>query len=187
MKYAVLKLMSSRIGFQLLASCGRMQGMSVDVILRKMTRGFTSQNLVLQLRKQPCRGLLNLMCRRILNYDRKRVDRRIVNAHHIVERLGLNQSPVHANSSKHSYWVFPYETKRPGPLMERLSQHQFDAAQYGSLSVVDPPEDRPEQACVHARQRMEAPAFQPTDADIPLTVVDRMCDVILEVETDTPE
>lgn len=187
MKYAVLKLISSRIGFRLLVSCGSMQGLSVDVIVRKMTRGFTSQNLLLQLRKQPCRGLLNLMCRRILNYDRKRVDGRIVNAQRIVERLGLNQSPLHANSSKHSYWVFPYETKRPGPLMERLSQHQFDTAQYGSLSVVDPPEDRPEQACVHARQRMEATVFLPIYSDIPLTVVDRMCDVILELETCTQD
>ena len=183
LKYAVLKLMSSRIGFRILVCCGRMRGMSVDSILRKMTRGFTSQNLLLQLRKQPCRGLLNLMCRRILNYDQKRVNRRIVNAQRIVERLGLHQSPVHASGSEHSYWLFPYETKIPGPLMERLSQNQFDTAQYGSLSVVQPPEDRPEQECVRARQRMDATVFLPIYSDIPLTAVDRMCDVILETET----
>ena len=183
MKYAVLKLISSRIGFRLLFYWGKMRGMSVGAILRKMTLGFTSHNLLLQLRKQPCTGLLNLMCRRILNYDRKRMDRRIVNAQRIVERLGLHQSPVHASCSEHSYWLFPYQTKTPGPLMERLSQHQFDTAQYGSLSVVHPPEDRPEQECVRARKRMDATVFLPIYSEIPISAVDRMCDVILEAET----
>jgi len=67
--------------------------------------------------------------------------------------------------------------------MERLLQNQFDTAQYGSLSVVQPPEDRPEQECVRARQRMDATVFLPIYSDIPLTAVDRMCDVILETET----
>lgn len=177
-RFTVLKAISTRAAFACIAAMGKRLGRNVDEVLGSLTRGFSDDELLTQLRRQPCAGLLKLMRRRLESYDLGRIDRRIENARRLIARLQLAESQPHLTDERHTFWFFPYQTEDFQELISRLAKHGFDATRRGRLEVVPPPSDRPELRCRSAVGLLEHTVLLPCYPEMPPRAIERMGDVI---------
>lgn len=184
-KIAFLKIISMRIMFGVIVNLGKKLGNSADDILGGMTRGFSGDSLLPQLRQQPNIGTLRLLKRRLETYDSQRIARRIKHAQLIIAKLRLEHSESELIDSQHTFWLFPFNTDRPEALMKFLREHGFDTTQRGRLEIVPPPPDRPELNSPTATELLNQTVFLPCYPEIPDTTINRMCELIQEFNADS--
>ncbi len=184
-KIAFLKIISARILFGAIVKLGKRFGKNVDDILGGMTRGFSSSNLLPQLRQQPNTGTLRLLKRRLETYDSQRIARRIEHAQLIITKLELEKSQPELLDSRHTFWLFPFLTDRPDALMTFLREHGFDTTQRGRMEIVPPPTDRPELSSPMATELLSRTVFLPCYPEMPDAAINRMCALILDFTVDS--
>ncbi len=182
---AVLKLLSTRVGFRVLAGLGRLRGLNVDEVLGRLTAGLPGEDLFSQLRQQPCAAVLGLLLRRLKTQDCRRIERRVENAQRVIKRLGLDQRQPELSAADHSYWLFPLRSDDPRELIEALRQAGFDSTQRGRLVVVSDGQGRAELSCPEARRLLEETVFLPVYPELPISEVERMCDVLVKTRSRT--
>ncbi|WP_197993137.1 DegT/DnrJ/EryC1/StrS family aminotransferase [Gimesia aquarii] len=184
-KVAFLKIISMRILFGAIVKIGKRFRKNVNDILGGMTRGFSDDSLLPQLRQQPTTGTLRLLKRRLETYDSQRIARRIKHAQLIVAKLGLENLQPELLNNQHSFWLFPYITDRPEALINFLRKHSFDTTQRGRLEIVSPPPDHPELNSPTATELLKQTVFLPCYTEIPGAAINRMCALILDFTTDS--
>jgi len=176
----VLKLFSTRGGFRVLAGLGRLRGLPVGEVLGRLTAGLPGEDLFSQVRQQPCSAVLRLLLRRLKTHDRRRIERRMENAERVIKRLGLDQRQPELSAADHSYWLFPLRADDPRGLIEALRRAGFDSTQRGRLVVVSDGQGRAELSCPEARRLLEETVFLPVYPELPMSEVERMCDVLVK-------
>lgn len=180
-KIAFLKIISTRILFGAIVKLGKRFGKNVDDILSGMTRGFSDNNLLLQLRQQPNLGTLRLLKHRLETYDSRRTE----NAQRLITKLRLEKSQPELLDSRHTFWLFPFITDHPEALMKFLREHGFDTTQRGRLEIVPPPTDRPELSSPVATELLSHTVFLPCYPEIPDVAINRMSALILDFTVDS--
>ncbi|WP_339728599.1 aminotransferase class I/II-fold pyridoxal phosphate-dependent enzyme [uncultured Gimesia sp.] len=181
-KFSCLKAISTKPLFGIIIAIARQRGKSVNEVLGGLTRGFSVNNFLAQLRQQPNTGTLRLLKHRLQTFDTRRIHRRIKHAQRIIARLGLAQSQPELLDSRHSFWLFPLLSDQPETLIEYLQQQGFDSTQRGRLMVVHPPTNRPELNCPNATHLLNRTVFLPCYPELSEAAIDEMCDLILSLE-----
>lgn len=176
-KFGILKLISSKLGFSLLVAHGRRKGKSVDQVLGGLTKGFPDADLLAQIRQRPAPAMLRLLARRMTKYRTQHLTRRIANARQVIEHLSLQGSQPELLDARHSFWLFPLRTQHPEQLLEKLRDAGFDATQFGRLEVVPAPEGSAE-TCPVAGEFFESTVFLPTYPGMTKAGLSDMSDVI---------
>ena len=174
----MLKAISTRPVFTPLTWLGRLRGLTVEQLLNKMTQGFPGNDLMQQLRRQPCAALLQLLDRRIRNYDERPVRNRIAHAQFLRQQGSLDESMAELGDSNHTFWLFPYQSAAPQQLVERLAEAGIDSTRYGRLEVVPAPQDRPELDCSSARSILDRIVFLPCYPAMSQRAMQRICQVL---------
>ncbi|MCA9015743.1 MAG: DegT/DnrJ/EryC1/StrS aminotransferase family protein [Planctomycetaceae bacterium] len=180
-KFTCLKAISTKPLFRMITALARREGKSVDDVLGSLTRGFSDDNLLAQLRQQPSAGTLLLLKHRLQTYDSRRISKRIKHAQRIIARLELEQSQPELRDPRHSFWLFPLLSDHPKLLIEYLRQQGFDCTQRGRLVVVPPPADHPELNCPYVTSLLNRTVFLPCYPELTDKAVDEMCDLILSL------
>ena len=179
-RFATMKLLSGRHAAACLRWCVQRRGYDFDTLANSMAKGFTSSDLLPQIRRRPSIPLLRLLRRRWRTYNFARIDRRVLLGSRLDGRLGLRRT------ASHSYWVYPVFVDDPNAVRDRLLAAGFDATRQTRMAIV-PAADNSRPA-VSARQSMEQAVFLPWYPELSIEAVDTMADAILgvSVEADGP-
>lgn len=129
-RFTALKLLTGRVAASLVRFCIERLGNDFDSLANSTMRGFTSSDLLAQLRRQPSSPLLRLLRRRWRSYDFTRIERRI----HMGRSLDAQIGQLHA--ALHSFWVYPLFVHDPLGVRDRLRKGGFDATCRARMTVV---------------------------------------------------
>jgi dTDP-4-amino-4,6-dideoxygalactose transaminase len=149
-KYGLMKFMSYWPLFGSLVAFMKFFGRDPDRFVASAVRGFPGPAFFNLIRRQPNAPLLSLMFRRIAYYHRRTLAKRTDCGNRLRSLLGGAIRCPGEEAEIHSYWVFPVVTDDSPRLIRRLLKAGFDASAAHSLSVVQPPSDRPEQRACQA-------------------------------------
>jgi dTDP-4-amino-4,6-dideoxygalactose transaminase len=177
-KYAVVKLLASRVICGTIARTCRALGCDYDRWINRTARGFPGPDLFAQIRREPCAALLAVLARRLRRYDAARWRRHAEKGSSLARRLEGSVSCPGTAASPHTHWVFPVVVENPRDLMEHLARAGFDATQGQSLCVVPPPADRPALAARTAEQLLAGVVFLPFYPELPPAESQRMAAVV---------
>jgi len=134
-RFAVLKMISGKWFAAWTQFVVKQLGGDFDRLINSAVRGFSSANLLAQLRRQPSVPLLRLLERRWRFYDFRRIADRIQMGKYFDSCLGLQ----HAES--HSYWIYPIFVPDPVTIRDRLRAAGFDATCQSRMTVVTVADD----------------------------------------------
>lgn len=129
--------------YGLIAALLALMGSSINVVLRKATRGFPAANvneLLLKLRKRPCAAQLAFLRSRLRSFDAERLAAR---ARAGEARLASSAQVAGGAASSRTHWLFAVRTKEPARLRERLSRAHVDASGASNVTAVGRPVDAP--------------------------------------------
>lgn len=130
--------------YGLIAALLALMGSSINVALRKATRGFPAADvdeLLVKLRKRPCAAQLAFLRSRLLSFDDERLSAR---ARAGEARLARSRAEVAGGAaSSRTHWLFAVRTKEPARLRERLAQAHIDASGASNVTAVGRPLDAP--------------------------------------------
>lgn len=168
LKCGVLKGLSARPVYGLLAAWARRRGRRIDDVLGPLARGFPGPVRLEPLRRRPCAGLLRLMARRLETYDPRRIEVRIETGRRYIEGLGLAETQPELLATPHSFWLFPLVDDRPEERMAEFATHGIDAAQRGRLEVIPAPPGRPELDCPSAKELLRRTVLLPCYGGVPV-------------------
>lgn len=160
-QYTGIKLVSIPVVFGLFATVCRRLGKTHDQVISGVVRGFPGPDFFIRIRHQPSAPLLALLERRLTRFDPARIKRRIAVAKRAIALMpGISRPGVRARV--HTHWVFPIQSACPDQLMELLWREGLDATRgASSLTVVPPPDDRPELAATQIQQAMQHVLYLP--------------------------
>ncbi|MDI3339850.1 MAG: aminotransferase class I/II-fold pyridoxal phosphate-dependent enzyme [Sphaerobacter sp.] len=159
--FGVFKLLAAPLPYRAFTAACRALGREHDAIISGALRGFPGPGLMAKIRQQPATPLLALMERRITRFDPHQIARRRQVGKAAIGALPGLAIPG-ARAAQHSHWVFPVQAPAPDRLMRQLWRHGFDATRgASSMSVVDPPPDRPELEPCAARRVMDQVLYLP--------------------------
>jgi perosamine synthetase len=177
-KYGLLKIGSASLMYDLLIRIWRMRGIDHDALVSSFVRSFPGPDFFVRIRRQPSAPLLALLERRLKRFDAASLAQRTAQGQRMAKLLdGLVELPG-AEADSHSYWVFPFVTEDPQPIIEALWREGFDATQGHSLIVVEPPADRPELEPHAAREARAKMISLPWFAHLPSRVVEQMAHIV---------
>ena len=179
-KYAMLKILSTRVVYYFFCQLCRFRGRDLDVVLRGFTKGFSESDLLFRLRKRPSCVMMRMMYRGLKTYDTQRIEQRIQNAHQIIEHLELQKVEYEPSENSHSYWLFPYFCSAPDQLVLHLRQHGFDTTQRGRMEVLSPPDERPNLICPQATELLNQTVLLPCYPEMSDSAINQMCDLIIQ-------
>ncbi|MDP4645751.1 MAG: DegT/DnrJ/EryC1/StrS family aminotransferase [Akkermansiaceae bacterium] len=171
-RFSVLKLLSGNFMAEFTRCCVERFGGDFDSMSNSAARGFSSAELLKQLRRQPSTPLLRLMERRWQNYDFTRIDRRMRMGRLLDTKIGIKRGAFH------SYWVYPIFVRDPIAVCERLCAAGFDATCQARMTVVPAIDDA--RKAVSACSRWEHAVFLPWYPDMPFEALDDMIDLLSE-------
>jgi perosamine synthetase len=141
-----------------------------DSLATSAVRGFSSSDLLRQLRRRPSVPLLMLLRRRWRTYDTSRIDARTALGRNLDSRIG------HTHSESHSYWVYPLFVDNPIALRDRLRAAGFDATCQARMTVVPAVDDS--RVPTVANRLWKQVLFLPWYPDLPLDAVNDMAELI---------
>lgn len=160
-KYGVLKALTWRPVYSLFAASCRLAGRNHDQIVGHAVRGFAGGDFYRKIRQQPSSALMALLARRIGSYPPSRVAERARVARSAAALMPGIRWPGE-RAVEHAFWVFPILSGSPDRLIRHLWSQGFDATQGASnLTVVPPPEDRPELRDTPSQEVMERVVYLP--------------------------
>jgi hypothetical protein len=109
-------------------------GVNHHAIIRKLSRSFGPENLIVQIRQKPSALLLQLLLHRVATFKFDRLERRQKMVEHVSSLFPENFRPIRFGQRHHVYWLCPIRAPRPDILIESLYLAGFDAAD-GSTSL----------------------------------------------------
>ena len=185
-KTMLLKMLTTKFGVGSIYAAGKPFGKSIDDILGGLTRAFSREELLRQMRQRPCAQTLTMLLRRLQTYDAQRIERRMRNAQRIITNLRLKESQPELLDAGHSFWLFPYLTDHADELAHYLRRHGFDTARRGRMEVLPAPADRPDLTCPTAEDLLRRTLFLPCYSEMTKDAIDHMCELIAGFPTQRP-
>jgi dTDP-4-amino-4,6-dideoxygalactose transaminase len=177
-KYGLMKFMSYWFPFAVLVAALKLIGRDADHFVASIVRGFPGPTFFNLIRRQPSAPLLSLLFRRIAYFHPRQLKRRTDRGNRLLVLLNGAANCPGAASEIHSYWVFPVLAEQPERLIRRLLSAGFDASAAHSLSVVQPPTDRPEQRAQCAQWLLPRIVHLPCYAEMPDHELRRLADEV---------
>lgn len=160
-RFAALKFLSSRVPFNIFVRAVRLTGKTHDQVINASVKGFPGPDLMRKIRRQPSYAQLALLERRLQHYDVRRVERRIDAVETAFRCMPAVQRPG-CGVACHTHWVVPVQSPEPDELMRQLWSEGFDATRgASSMTIVEPPDDRPELRPVEAERVMRQILYLP--------------------------
>ena len=143
-----------------------------DAVVRRLSRGFGEQDLLVQLRRRPCTALLALLVHRLEHDDPERVQRRARAGERLAAALGPHVRHLGGQASRRTHWLFPVVVDDPAALVAAGREAGFDLTR-GSSTVValDP-------GCTRAHAAMASVVFLPAYASMSDADLDRLGAVV---------
>lgn len=140
----LLQFLSSHAVFTTIAEVARFARLDLDTWLSQSTRGFKQSEFFEQLRKRPCRALVDLLNRRLLRQDRRWMDQKARLAEDYCRLLSPHVL-LGVDANFPSRWVLPIVSHNPQELQSRLTKSGFDATRRASqLQVISVAVNHPE-------------------------------------------
>ncbi|MEM7010631.1 MAG: DegT/DnrJ/EryC1/StrS family aminotransferase [Verrucomicrobiota bacterium] len=185
LKLAGFKLLCSRLGFALLNRFLQLRGGDLDEFIAKIARGFPDEELLDQIRRQPCISMIALLAHRLQTFDQKSIEARKSHGEQLQQLLDATPLDVPGDSAEiHTFWVFPVLADDPGALIQLLRSNGFDATSQQSLRVIEPAEDSVP-AAKRAREALAKMVYLPAYPEIPISEIQRMAQVISDLTRDS--
>jgi len=138
LKYCFFKLLtdSPHVYSAFLAAL-KVLGIDRNALIRKWSRSFHPDNLLLQIRKRLSAPGLQLLEQRLCTFQYSSIQERKERLEHFGSQLPVNSRPVGFGQVHHYYWLCPVRVPDPHELIKILYQEGFDAADGGtSLAVI---------------------------------------------------
>jgi hypothetical protein len=112
-------------------------GKNHHAVIRKLSRSFLPENLIVQTRQLPSVPLLQLLQYRITTFNTSRLKDRKLKVEILGSQLPESCRPVGFGQALHTYWLCSIRVNNPGALIDSLYQTGFDAADGAtSLAVI---------------------------------------------------
>ena len=179
-KYSVFKLLASRPLLSLIARGCRVLSVDLDRLVSGAARNFPAENLVDHLRQQPSAPLLKMLLRRWRGYDAGRLQQRMKNGQLLAECLE-HRGVLDHQASFNNFWVFPILVDDPAGVVALMRSLGFDATSRTRLTVVAPPDDRPELEPLNAAWTLARIVFLPWYPELPPRLLTRMARALSDV------
>ncbi|HEX4142389.1 MAG TPA: DegT/DnrJ/EryC1/StrS family aminotransferase [Pirellulales bacterium] len=198
-KYAALKFLSGPRVFSCFVRACRHLGRDYDRLLNGWVRGFAAADLLDRLRRQPSAPLLALLFHRLRTFDAARLAQRAAKgellAAHLQKRcqepfrdsvpgtvfdpaVELLGGQAHAQTHRHTHWVFPILCDEPERLIAALVAAGFDANRGGSMVALPAPPDRLDLHPSAAARSISRLVYLPCYVDLPDRELARMAAVV---------
>ena len=181
----LLKQCSMRRCFGMLSWLARLFSFDLQACLANLTRGFPPDQFFELLRQRPSAAVLGLLQHRLQSGSVARVRQRCQRAQFLMNELGLDETQPELVHSSHVFWLFPYHTRNPDALIQRLQQAGFDATRRGRMEVLQPPPDHAELQCMSAAHLLDEIVFLPCYPEMPECELRRMAAVVRSVQAET--
>jgi dTDP-4-amino-4,6-dideoxygalactose transaminase len=195
-KYAAVRLVSTRLVAGAIAKGARLLGSNHDLLATNMARGFPGGKFFEKIRKQPSTPLLRLLVRKLRSFDPESIHRRTQRGFRLAEKLCSQVDVLGDGMLDPTFWVFPILVKDPAPLVERLWSLGYDATSRSSLvpvnRVLDDQGGHQTDALASDAQLSNAHfilqnlVFLPYDASMSEKSLDVMVDAILDTGSRRP-
>jgi hypothetical protein len=165
LKFLAFTLVTRPIPYGLIA---RAYGRNFDQLVNSSVRAFHPGSLLPQLELQPSAPLLATVAYRLRTFDRARLRRRARAGEWLAAHLPDDVSLLGTQMESRTHWLFPVVSTQPDYLIRASRRVGIDAARAASsVTVVDPPADRPESEPVAARKMMRGLVFLPAYPELP--------------------
>jgi hypothetical protein len=165
LKFLAFRLITRPIPYGLIA---RAYGRNFDQLVNTSVRAFHPGSLLPQLEVQPSAPLLATLAYRLRTFDRARLRRRARAGEWLAAHLPDDVSLLGTHTESRTHWLFPVVSTQPDYLIRASRRVGIDAARAASsVTVVDPPADRPESEPVAARTMMRGLVFLPAYPELP--------------------
>jgi perosamine synthetase len=141
-KYATFRMLCKPFNYGLLVRALGALGIDYDRTLGNAAHSFAANDFFLQIRRQPCTPLLQMLQRRITGFDRRssaRLERRSLRGNQLSQAIDPGMVVGDQNSS-HTYWVVPVRVANRDAVLAALRAAGFDATARSSLIVVPTPD-----------------------------------------------
>jgi len=181
-KYALLKAASLPLLYGAFFHTIEALGIDHDRLVSQLGRSFAGSTLLLGIRKRPCPALLQLLARRIRQFDKQdqpRLLRRIRIGRFLSKGVSdTSSSWLGKGNPLNTYWVLAVCTNRPAKMVNMLREAGFDATTQSSLCDASdgyqlPDGDR------SARSWLTQTVFLPCDPSMPAEEIRRLRNTIL--------
>jgi perosamine synthetase len=180
LKYAALKPLEYRASYGLGVRVFAALGLDHDAVVNEMARGFSGRGFFAKIRRQPSQPLLSLLAHRLERFDPDAHEARHVAPCARVAALvapAVERPCDRVQTLKH--WMFPFFAADPQAAVVALRRAGFDATRgASSLTVVEPPIDRPELDPVNARRAASRIVYAPLYAAMPERERERLAGVL---------
>jgi dTDP-4-amino-4,6-dideoxygalactose transaminase len=164
-KFLAFRLVTLSIPYGLLA---RACGPNFDRLVNSSVRAFRPGSLLPQLELQPSAPLLATLTYRLRTFDSARLRRRARAGEWLGAHLPNEMTLPGAQMGSRTHWLFPVVSTQPDSVVRACRQVGIDAARAASsVTVVDPPADRPESEPTAARRMMRGLVFLPAYPELP--------------------
>jgi dTDP-4-amino-4,6-dideoxygalactose transaminase len=170
LKYCLLKAISNPYLYHVLVKFIQYLGKDVDQVIGATARGFSSGELIPQLRQKPPQLLLKFLAHRLKtcpNYQD-----RIARAKTILNQLNSSILWPGCRAIQHSFWLVPIQTSSPEILMEKLRTSGFDATQGNTSLIAIPTADA--KPLTQSAQLIKHLLYLPTSPELPVTEYQRL-------------
>jgi len=182
-KAVVLKFLTWHPVYSLLIGTAASLGTDYDRLLSQSVRGFDATQLFVQLRRRPCRAMIDLLHNRLAHPARHWMEQKTKLAGRYDELLPV---PVRVGSqaSFPARWVLPIVSRDPQRLQIRLVRLGFDATRRASqLSVVAAPDDHPQWTATRTHTWLENLLFLPLHPALRDSHIRTIAETIHDIES----
>jgi dTDP-4-amino-4,6-dideoxygalactose transaminase len=195
-KYASVRLISTRWIAGAIARAARWWGTDHDVLATKMARGFPGPRFFEKIRRQPSNPLVRLLAKKLESFDPQFIDRRTRRGKQVTDQLAPRVDVLGSQMLEPTFWVYPILVDQRDLLVRKLWQLGFDATTRSSLVPVNRVlDDSGATAPETAESAAELPVahfllrnlvFLPFELSIPASSINRMIQAILESDPTRP-
>ncbi len=177
LKCILMKSLTSRTGTYCVALAAQIfANGDWDRFIGSMGRGFSTTDLIRQIRQRPSTPLLKMLARRWRSHDSKRLDIRRRRAAKLIERLGLESR--FPSEAAHNHWVFPIFVSERTTTKDALRRAGYDATWHCRMGPLA--EDG--QSCRMAQHDWDRVLFLPWNERVSIQDATRMAAIIQECE-----
>lgn len=181
-KYAFFKVVATRACFGAFDWSCRLAGTTSDAVIAGSVRGFSSEDLLAQLRRRPSPALLATMARRLLQGERARVARQRELGELLRARLAPRLALVGGAAPVRHHWVAAVASDDPPRLVATLRAKGYDATAKATLACNGGEEESPRAHWLARRL-----VYLPLHAEMGRGEVERLAAVLLDSGACVPE
>ena len=181
LKYAGLKLVSTRLGYSAFVAYCHARGKSHDQVIQGSVRGFSGGDFFEKIRHRPSAALCALLRRRLEQADGRRVRQRTDKALRLRTLLGSTYEIPGGKALIHSYWVFTILADEPDRVVAALAEAGFDATRVATMKSVPTPPGREDLAPKEALSILERLIYLPVYPELPERALARLAETLLAV------